>query len=68
MEKMIFRRSELLKMGYPPELLERAYRTRGQRVAFKINPMKKNSPLMFDLGELKNFIEKQERMDEARRM
>lgn len=68
MEKTILRRSVLIEMGYPPELLERVYRTRGQRVAFKINPFKKNSPLMFDLGELKKFIEKQERMDEARRV
>lgn len=61
-EKIIYRRSELVKMGYPQALLDRAYRMKGQRIACKINPMKRNSPLIFNIEELKKFIEKQGRV------
>ncbi|MCB6414522.1 hypothetical protein LI221_05485 [Faecalimonas umbilicata] len=46
--KEIMRKSDLIKMGFPEELLDRAYRCRGQAFAQKIDPSKKNSPLIFD--------------------
>ena len=46
--KEIMRKSELMNMGFPEEFLDRAYRCRGQTFAQKIDPSKKNSPMIFD--------------------
>lgn len=40
--KAIMRRKELVEMGFPYELLDRAYRAPGQKFAQKINPYKKH--------------------------
>ena len=42
---MVVRKRELLRQGYPPGFLDRAFRARGQRFAWKMNPLKKNSPI-----------------------
>lgn len=36
------------QLGFPKEYLMYAYRSRGQNFATKINPTKKNSPIIFD--------------------
>ncbi len=46
--KPIMRKSELEKMGFPSEYLKRAYNSRGQSFARKINPLCENSPIFFD--------------------
>jgi hypothetical protein len=46
--KPIMKISELKKMGFPEEYLMCAYRNRNQRFASKLNPTKKNSPIIFD--------------------
>lgn len=56
---MIVRRSYLLSRGYPGTLLDRAYREKGQRFAFKMNPLKKNSPILFDLDGFEKWVQKQ---------
>lgn len=48
--KEIMRKSDLVEMGFPEEFLDRAYRCRGQTFAQKIDPSKKNSPMIFDTG------------------
>ena len=45
--KKIMKTSELVKMGFPEAFLERAYYSKGQTFAQKINPLKANSPIMF---------------------
>ena len=40
--------SELIKMGFPEELLRRAYGDRTQTFASKMNPAHPNSPIIFD--------------------
>ena len=42
------RLQELNKMGLPKEVLFEAYRSKGQTFAQKINPLKPNSPIIFD--------------------
>lgn len=57
--KKNMRRTELLKMGFPEELLDRAYREKGQTFAYKISPTKKNSPIMFDTAGFEQWRLKQ---------
>ncbi|MCI9142796.1 MAG: hypothetical protein HFH87_09260 [Lachnospiraceae bacterium] len=46
--KPFMRLKELHKMGLPNEFLFEAYRSKGQTFAQKQNPMKSNSPIIFD--------------------
>lgn len=57
--KPIMKKTELLKMGFPDEYLMYVYRMPGQRIAHKLNPTKKNSPLIFDTEALEEFRQKQ---------
>ena len=50
-KKPVMRLSELQKMGFPREYLFKAYRTRGQKFARKIDATKTNSPIIFDTEE-----------------
>ena len=49
--KKVMRKSELCEMGFPEEFLDSAYRESNQSFAQKINPYKKNSPIIFDTEE-----------------
>ena len=40
--------AELVRMGFSPEYLRRAYGSPGQQFASKINPLKSNSAILFD--------------------
>lgn len=54
--RQIMRLSEMKEqMGFPEELLLNAYRTKGQKFAQKINPMKKNSPIIFYTEEFEKW-------------
>ena len=57
--KKVMRRTELLEMGFPEELLDRAYREKGQTFAQKINPTKRNSAIVFDTAGFERWRLKQ---------
>lgn len=54
-EKPMMRTAELIRMGFSPEYLRRAYGTPGQRFATKINPLKQNSAILFDTAEFERW-------------
>lgn len=56
--KPIMKTAELVAMGFSPEYLRRAYGTKGQRFATKINPQKRNSALLFDTAGFAEWIDK----------
>lgn len=58
-EKRFMKRTELVKMGFPEEMLDRAYRDPKQRFASKINPAKKNSTIIFDTEALGRWWDRQ---------
>lgn len=53
--KKIMKMTELEKLGFPREHLEYAYRRKGQTFAFKMNPTKKNSAILFDTEEYEKW-------------
>lgn len=57
--KPMMKTSELKKMGFPEELLNVAYLSKGQKFAQKINPLKKNSSIVFDTAEFEKWRMKQ---------
>ena len=57
--KPIMRTSELIKMGFPEEFLRRAYGDKNQRFATKLDPMKSNSPIIYDTEGLWIWWQKQ---------
>lgn len=46
--KPVMKTAELVRMGFSPEYLRRAYGSPGQQFASKINPLKSNSAILFD--------------------
>lgn len=46
--RQIMKISDLEQMGFPKEYLLRAYHSRGQTFATKMNPAKPNSPIIFN--------------------
>jgi hypothetical protein len=48
------RQQELHKMGFPMAYLNRAYRA-NQGIAWKINPEKPNSPIIFDTEKFEKW-------------
>lgn len=66
--KQHMRLSELVAAGFSETELKTAYRSRGQRFAYKMNPDKRNSPIVFDTAGLARYFENlARREDEARR-
>lgn len=53
--KQVMTITELKAMGYPEEWLREIYRNRHQTIAWKMNPNKKNSPILFDTEELEKY-------------
>lgn len=49
---------ELMAIGYRRPELREAYGAKGQRFARKLNPSKRNSPIVFDTDGLKTYLEK----------
>lgn len=58
--------SELEEMGFPKEFLIKAYRSRGQDFAMKINPLKRNSHIIFETDVFEKWRIAQ--VDSQRRM
>lgn len=56
----VMRLKPLTEMGIPEATLMRIYRTRGQKVAKKITPGKRNSPLIFDTAELDKVLREEQ--------
>ena len=63
----VVRMSELTKNGIPRSLLVLAYRTPGQRFAYKNNPGAKNSPIMFDVDGFTRWAAENREKDAFRR-
>lgn len=62
--KKIMRKTELMAIfGFPEEFLDRAYRQRGQTFAQKLNPTKRNSPIIFDTVGFEKWRMKQLKME-----
>lgn len=53
--KKVMRKNELIEMGFSEEFLLRASAEKADRIAWKINPVKKNSPLLFDTEALEKW-------------
>ena len=53
--KQIMRKNEMIGIGIPEEMLMMAYNEKGQTFAQKINPYKKNSPIIFDTEEFEKW-------------
>lgn len=63
--KQIMRKMELIKMGVPKELLNRIYDEPGQRIAWKLDPTLRNSPILYDTEKLQDRIYEDMRLDRA---
>jgi hypothetical protein len=50
--------SELTKLGFPKTELLDSFRSPGQKFARKLNPGKKNSPIIFDTDSFREYLEK----------
>lgn len=59
--KKVMRTNELVKIGFPKEYLMAAYRT--QQFAWKADPGKRNSPILFDTEELEKYRQQQIRTE-----
>lgn len=57
--------SELIKMGFTREMLMNAYRVKGQNFAWKMNPGRKTSKIMFDTTEFEKWRMKQLKAENA---
>lgn len=53
--KPIMKITELNEMGFPKEFLMVAYRTKGQDFAQKVNPLKRNSPIIFETEKFEKY-------------
>jgi len=49
--KAVMKATELEEMGFPREYLDYAFRFKGQQFAWKMNPTKPNSTIVFDTEE-----------------
>ena len=56
--KPIMKMSALIDMGFPEEFLLYAYRNPRQTFAHKMNPTKKNSPILFDTAGFEAWRQK----------
>lgn len=65
--KQRMRLSELVAAGFSKTELKVAYRSRGQRFAYKMNPTKRNSPIIFDTAGLARYFENLAKAEDERR-
>lgn len=59
--KPVMTASELRKMGFTREIIEKAFREPGQTFAWKVDPFKRNSPIMIDTEGFEKWRLKQVR-------
>lgn len=57
--KPVMKKSELMKMGFPETLLDKAYGDKNQTFATKMNPALARSHIIFDTAGFKIWWEKQ---------
>ena len=57
--KQVMKKSELVAMGFADEYLMYVYRNNSNAIAWKMNPSKKNSAILFDTEELEKFRQRQ---------
>lgn len=63
--KRIMKISELIGMGFTRDMLMNAYRVKGQIFAWKMNPGRKTSTILFDTEEFEKWRMKQLRTENA---
>lgn len=57
--KEIMKKSEMIDLGFPEEMLLRASQEKDQNFAFKQNPLAKNSTWMFITSGFDRWLQKQ---------
>lgn len=55
----VMRIADLEQMGFPKEYLLRAYHSRGQTFATKMNPAKRNSPIIFNVEGFDQWMQQE---------
>lgn len=63
--RQIMKISDLEQMGFPKEYLLRAYHSRGQTFATKMNPAKPNSPIIFNTEGLDQWMQQEIKAQQA---
>ena len=63
--RQIMKISDLEQMGFPKEYLLRAYRSRGQTFATKMNPSKRNSPIIFNVEGFDQWMQQEIKAQQA---
>ena len=63
--RQIMKISDLEQMGFPKEYLLRAYRSRGQTFATKMNPSKTNSPIIFNTEGFDQWMQQEIKAQQA---
>lgn len=63
--RQIMKISDLEQMGFPKEYLLRAYHSRGQTFATKMNPAKRNSPVIFDTEGFDQWMQQEIKAQQA---
>lgn len=61
----IMKISDLEQMGFPKEYLLRAYHSRGQTFATKMNPAKRNSPIIFNVEGFDQWMQQEIKAQQA---
>ncbi len=64
-EKKFMKRSEMIRLGIPKEMLDTAYRDPGQHFASKADPAKPNCTIVYDTEGFAKWWEKNIRMQKA---
>ena len=62
--KPIMKRTELMEMGFPETYLNRAYASKGQTFATKMNPLKKKSPVLYDTAGFERWRQEEIKMQD----
>lgn len=57
--KQVMKKSELVAMGFTDEYLMYVYRNNRNAIAWKMNPTKINSAILFDTEEFEKFRQRQ---------
>ena len=57
--RQIMKISDLEQMGFPKEYILRAYHSRGQTFATKMNPAKRNSPIIFNVEGFDQWMQQE---------
>ncbi len=60
-------RKELKEVGIPTVTLDRIWNTKGQEIAFRANPGKKTSPIIYDTALLAKLLAREARIEAATR-